>query len=223
MRKRIRLIPGKLFLAVIILLLLPPEKVVPLQYDCTRDYPLFDYRAEGNRLPWGDYVMIRSFRETTQILVCRNYYHVTIYTDRNNLREGYITASKYTELGHIISSPGIPTQLEFDTMLREYALNGLSMGGKILLQGINHYMEKIDAEEASIDMFSNEYLLKIKEGNIITEITVDARWKKLVIRQVKGKTEVSSCPSVYIDQTLDKTLRRIITEFAYKIRKTAGS
>jgi len=214
----IRLQLKQVFISVL-LLFLPLAEGKTLQKDCMRDFPLFDYRAEGNSMPWGDYIMIRSFRETTQILICRNYYHVTIYTDRNNLREGDITASKYTELGNIISSPAVPSQLEFNTMLKQYAMNGLSSGDKIMFRGIKYYMDKIDSGDTVVDSSSDEYLLKIKEGESVTEVRVDARWKKLVIRRIEGNTEMSRCPSVYIDQTLDKTLRRIITEFAYKIRK----
>ncbi|HOP29942.1 MAG TPA: hypothetical protein P5120_10145 [Spirochaetota bacterium] len=189
------------------------------QYDCMRDFPLFDYRAEGNKLPWGDYVMIRSFRETTQIIICRSYYHYTVYTDRNNLKEGDITASGYTELGQIISSPKIPSQFEFDTMLRDYILNGVSSDAGVMFYGVQYFMDRINSDKTSIHRFSEEYIMKIEEAGILTEITVDARWKKLVVKRTGAGTEASRCPSVYIDQTLDKTLKRVITEFAYKIRK----
>jgi hypothetical protein len=189
------------------------------RYDCMRDFPLFDYRAEGNRLPWGDYVMIRSFRETTQIIICRNYYHYTVYTDRNNMKEGDITASGYTELGQIITAPPVPTQHEFDTMLRDYILNGVTSDDRIMFYGVKYFMDKIGSEKTVIDRVSEEYIMKVDEGDTVTEIIIDARWKKLVIKRTRGETEAARCPSVYIDQTLDKTLKRVITEFAYKIRK----
>jgi hypothetical protein len=189
------------------------------QYDCMRDFPLFDYRAEGNKLPWGDYVMIRSFRETTQIIICRNYYHYTVYTDRNTLKEGEITASGYTELGQAITSPPVPTQLEFDTMLRDYILNGVSSGDGVMFYGVKYFMDKIGSDKTVIDRASEEYIMRVEENGTLTEITIDARWKKLVIKRIKSDTEASGCPPVYIDQTLDKTLKRVITEFAYKIRK----
>jgi len=189
------------------------------RYDCMRDFPLFDYRAEGNRLPWGDYVMIRSFRETTQIIICRNYYHYTVYTDRNNLKEGDITAAGYTELGQEISSPAIPSQLEFDTMLRDYILNGVTSDEGVMFYGVKYFMDKINSEKTAIDRYSEEYIMRIEEEGTLTEITVDARWKKLIIKRTGGETEESGCPSVYIDQTLDRILKRVITEFAYKIRK----
>jgi len=189
------------------------------QFDCMRDFPLFDYRAEGNKLPWGDYVMIRSFRETTQIIICRNYYHYTIYTDRNNMQEGYITATGYTELGQMITSPPVPSQQEFDTMLRDYILNGISSDKGDIFYGVKHFIDRIGKDNTVIDRHSEEYIMKIEENGTTTEITVDARWKKLVIKRTRAETEASRCPSVYIDQTLDKTLKRVITEFAYKIRK----
>lgn len=189
------------------------------QYDCMRDFPLFDYRAEGNKLPWGDYVMIRSFRETTQIIICSNYYHYTVYTDRNNLKEGDITASGYTELGQSITSPPVPTQLEFNTMLRDYILNGVTSDEGVMFYGVKYYMGRINSNRTSIDRYSEEYIMKTVADGAVTEITVDARWKKLIIKRTSGETEESGCPSVYIDQTLDKILKRVITEFALKIRK----
>lgn len=191
-----------------------------LQYDCDRDFPLFDYRAEGNRLPLGDYVMIRSFRETTQIIISRNHCQVTIYTDRNNLREGDIAATSWSGLDMVVSHPEIPTQLEFDRMLRDYALNGLSAGDKVMFRGVSYYLDKIGSANTTIDRYAEEYVMRIDEEGALTEITVDARWKKLVIKKLRGDPEASRCPSVYIDQTLDKTLRRIITGFAYRIRET---
>lgn len=184
-----------------------------------RDFPLFDYRAEGNKLPWGDYVMIRSFRETTQIIICRNYYQYTVYTDRNNLKEADITASGFSDLGQVISSPPIPSQFEFDKMLRDYILNGVSSDEGVMFYGVKYFMDKIGSPKTVIDRYSEEYIMRVDEGDTLTEITVDARWKKLVIKRIKGESEASMCPSVYIDQTLDKTLKRVITEFAYHIRK----
>lgn len=207
-----------IILTLLILQFLQPEGYAR-QYDCMRDFPLFDYRAEGNKLPWGDYVMIRSFRETTQIIICRNYYHYTVYTDRNNLQEGYITASGYTELGQIITTPPVPSQQEFNTMLRDYIINGVSSEDGVIFYGVKYFMDKIASDKTIIDRYSEEYIMRIEEEETQTEITVDARWKKLVIKRIKGETEASRCPSVYIDQTLDKTLKRVITEFASRIRK----
>lgn len=203
----------------ILLFLLVKAPGDALQYDCARDFPLFDYRAEGNSLPWGDYAMIRSFRETTQIIICRNHYQVTIYTDRNNLREGDIAATSWSGLDMVVSYPEIPTQLEFDRMLKDYALNGLSSGDKVMFLGARYYLDKIGSGNTSIDRYAEEYVMRIDEEGSITEITVDARWKKLIVKKIRGGTEASRCPSVYIDQTLDKTLRRIITDFAYHIRE----
>lgn len=214
--------PGRINLLNLISFLIylaAPADGIARRYDCMREFPLFDYRAEGNSLPHGEYVMIRSFRETTQIVICRNHYQYTVYTDRNNLKEGDITASSYSDLSQIVTPAEPPSQLEFDTMLRDYALNGLSSGETVMFRGINYYIEGIESENTAIDRYSEEYVMRINEEGSVTEITVDARWKKLVIRRIKGDTEASMCPSVYIDQTLDRTLRRIITDFAYHIRK----
>ncbi len=188
------------------------------RYDCTRDFPVFDYRAEGNTLPWGEYVMIRSFRETTQIIICRNHYQFTIYTDRNNLREGYITASSYSDLDQTITSPAVPSQWEFDSMLKGYVMNGTS-GDMEMFHGVSYCLDKIGFKGTSVSNSSGEYLMKVDDAGTVTEVTVDPRWKKLIIKKVNGDSEASRCPSVYVDQTLDKNLSRIIINLAYHIKK----
>ncbi len=187
--------------------------------DCMRDFPLFDYRAAGNNLPGGDYVMIRSFREITQIILCRNYYQVKIYTDRNNMKDGEITASGYSGFDQVISEPAIPSQLEFNSMLKEYTLYGLTEGAEEVYRGVIYYQDLLTSPDTLIERYADEYLIRFNSGKYPAEITLDQRWKKLVIRRVKGETEASICPSVYIDQTMDKTLKRIITEFAFIIKK----
>lgn len=219
--KRGKMGPGK-FISLMTTIIIPVLLITAgytRQYDCTRDYPVFDYRAEGNSLPWGEYVMVRSFRDTTQIIICRNHYQFTIYTDRNNLKEGDIIASSYSDLDHTITSPAVPSQWEFDSMLKSYIMNGASGGGMELFQGISYYLDKIGSEGTTVNKISGEYMVKVDDSGTLTEVIVDPRWKKLVIRRVNSDSEASRCPSVYIDQTLDKNLSRIITDFAYHLRK----
>lgn len=200
-------------------LLMVSARTSALQYDCMRDYPLFDYRAEGNSLPPGEYVMIRSYRNVTQIVICRNHYQVIIYTDRDNAREGHITAAGCSGFDQIIFNPAVPSQREFNAMLREYTMDGMKSAGSSIFKGVKYYRDKIINHRVKIEKFEDEYVMRIEEEIGETEIRLDARWKKLIIRLTGRTTEAAKCPSVYIDQTQDKNLRRIITEFAYIIRK----
>ena len=183
---------------------------------------MFDHRAEGNRLPYGDYVMIRSFREITQIIIRRDTYKTFVYTDRNNMLEGNITASAFSDFDMTVSYPAVPSQEEFNRMLAGYLEHGYSANGMNVFSGLGSFIDRLRSGNYTLEKFSDEYTIRFTDNGGEKEIIIDPRWKKLVVRTLKGGTEAALCASVNVDQTQDRNIRRVIYDFLGRIKKAGN-
>lgn len=199
--------------------LLFPAALQGVIFDCSEDIPFLEHRAEGNRLPYGDYVMIRSFREITQIIIRRDTYKTFVYTDRNNMLEGDITVSAFSEFDMTVSYPAVPSQDEFNSMLTGYLRYGYSANGMNVFSGLLPIIDRIRNGNYTLERFSDEYTIRFTDNGREQEIVIDPRWKKLVVRTLKGGPEAARCPSVDVDQTQDRNIRRAIYDFLSRIKK----
>jgi len=216
---------GKIFfryllLIIIILTIFHQTLLYAELFDCTREVPIFDHRAEGNRLPYGDYVMIRSFRDITQIIIRSDTYKTIVYTDHNNMLEGEITATAFSEFDMTVSYPAVPSQEEFNRMLNRYLMEVYSANRMNIFSGMKSFNEKIKNRNYKLENFSDEFKIKLTDTDTDKEIILDVRWKKIIVRTVKGGGEAARCPSVYVDQTQDRNIRKIIYNYAELLKQS---
>ncbi len=186
--------------------------------------PLFDYDVEKNRLPHGDYSIVRSYRKTTQLLVSRNYWMVVLYTDRENYRDSHITSVTWSRLSLAPPRRGTMEQAVFSSTVTalleegretgdgnfpglEEFLKAGKEGGVLVKNGSTYRCERADEEGAAVmemDFLRGDLSIRKKiPGN----------------GQRAGK--VVRYP-VYVRETRDREIRRLINRYNLRFRKPAG-
>jgi hypothetical protein len=185
-----------------------------------RDTPLLNSRVQENDLPWGEYVIIRSYRNTTQLLIS-NDTKIYLFTDRDNMKDSEIFISAYSRFEDIILDRATLTQQEFNIIIERvirYGYNSIST--TIPFPGCERFMEEINngAEPKKND---GDYLIYIKDENKSTALmTINTFWKKLTLRNLlKSEKFPTGFYSVYIDECYDKNIKKIIREYSGKIKK----
>jgi len=185
-----------------------------------RDTPLLNSRVQDNKLPWGEYVLVRAYRNTTQLLISNNT-KIYLYTDRDNMKDSEIFVSAYSRLEDVILNRPALTQHEFNIMIEKIIRDGdKSVSSTIPFHGCERFIEEINnGLKPQID--DGEYFIYIKERNKSTALmTINLFWKKLTVRNLLSSEEIpAGFYSVYIDECYDKNIKRILREYSGKIKK----
>ncbi len=180
--------------------------------------PLFNYDIDKNRLTLGSCEAVRSYRETTQLLVSRNHWDVALFTDRENGRDSRITAVSWSRLALVPPRREAMGQAEFSARVVELITRGsgktaerfagledfLSLGKGSRLTKTGSRFEGEISGPGGVTMMDLDFL----EGNL-------SIMKK---RALNGpRREVVRYP-VYIRETRDREIRRVINLYNLKFR-----
>ena len=184
------------------------------------DTPLLNPRVQDNDLPWGEYLLVRSYRNTTQLLISNNS-KIYLFTDRDNMKDSEIFVSAYSRFEDIILNISALPQQEFNIKVERVIRYGdNSVSAAIPFHGCERFMEEIN-NGAALTKDDGEYFIYIKDGNKSTALlTINTFWKKLTLRNLmRSELVPAGFYSVYIDESYDKNIKKIIREYSGKIKK----
>ena len=185
-----------------------------------RDTPLLNPRVQENKLPWGEYVLVRAYRNTTQLLISDNA-KIYLFTDRDNMKDSEIFVSAYSRFGDIILETPALSQHEFNIRVESAIRYGDKReSSTIPFHGCERFMEELNnGVKPKLD--DGEYFLYIKDGNKSTALmSINLFWKKLTLRNLLSSEDIpAGFYSVYVDECYDKNIKRILREYSEKIKK----
>jgi hypothetical protein len=189
--------------------------------DFYNDTPLLNPRVQENKLPWGEYILVRSYKKTTQLLKSDNA-KIYLFTDRDNMKDSEIFVSAYSRFGDIILEASALSQHEFNTTVEKAIRYGdSSASSTIPFHGCERFMEEID-KGIKPKKDDGNYFIYIKTGDKSTDLmTINTFWKKLSLRNLlSGEKFPAGFYNVYIDESYDKNIKKIILEYSGKIKKS---
>lgn len=187
-----------------------------------RGTPLLNYRVQDNTLPDGEYILVRSYRSVTQILVSAEN-KLILYTDRNNERDSEIFVSSFSTMNDIILSEPSISQHEFNLKIAKIISDGDSgITSSIPFCGADKYMEELK-KGLRPEKNEGEYYLFLKEnGRVISLMTLNPLLKKLTMRNMKDRNmKPLNFYNIYIDECYDKNIRHIITGYSSLIKNSS--
>jgi len=185
-----------------------------------RDTPLLCPKVEENRLPSGEYSLIRSYRNITQLLVSTDR-KIILYTDRDNQKDSEIFVSAYSRIENIHLNLPALQQHEFDVAVDKLIRRGdSSRSSTIHFPGGDKFIE--DIKKGTKPMKDDgEYFIYLKENSIpVSLMTISLLMKKFTLRNLLDENKIPSAfYSIYIDECYDKNIKKIIIEYFSLIKK----
>jgi len=206
-----------LFAAILVIITLCLEAANLHGY---RDTPLLNPRVQDNKLPWGEYILVRSYRNTTQLLVSDKF-KIYLYTDRDNMKDSEIFVSAYSRFEDIILETPSLTQHEFNVRVERAIRHGdKNKSSTIPFHGCERFMEEIN-NGVKPKLGDGEYFIYIKDGNKSTSLmSINLFWKKLTLRNLLSSENIpAGFYNVYVEDCYDKNIKRILREYSGKIKK----
>lgn len=185
------------------------------------DIMLFDYAVQNNDLPYGEYMMVRSYRNVTQLLVSTDVNTLYLYTDRDNCSYGDIHATGYSRLDSIIITPPPMEEVEFDRTIQSLLIHGdMREASSMRYPGLNAVLELIKSGIVKINR--SEYDSVIQTGRIpgmeSYVLSFSFMQNKLTMRYDTA-SGLRPLYQVYIDECHDDNITGIIKKFIAGARK----
>ena len=185
-----------------------------------RDTPLFCSKVEENKLPYGEYALIRSYKNITQLLVSVNT-KIILYTDRDNQKNSEIFVTAFSRIEEIHITVPVLQQHEFNLAVEKLIRKGDNgNSATIPFPGGEKFIEEIK-KGVIPEKNEGEYFIYIKENSRpVSLMTINLFWKKLTLRNILDENKIpSTFYSIYIDECYDKNIKRIIREYTAVIKK----
>jgi len=185
-----------------------------------RDTPLLNSKVQENQLPFGEYYLIRSYKNITQLLISKNT-KIILYTDRDNQKDSEIFVSGYSRVAEVILDVPTMQQHEFDLAVEKLIKNGdNSSSATIPFPGGDKFIEEIK-NGLKPEKNDGEYLIHLRENNIpVSIMVINIFWKKLSLRNILNENKApSGFYSIYINECYDKNIKKIIREYGAVIKK----
>lgn len=180
-----------------------------------RDTPLLCSKVEENNLPFGEYSLIRSYRNITQLVLSVNT-KIILYIDRDNQKDSEIFASSYSRLEEVHLNLPSMNQHEFNLAVEKLIRSGdSSASSTIPFPGCDKFIEEIKKGPVP-DRNDGEYFIYLKDNKTpVSLMTINPFWKKLTLRNILNEQKVpSTFYSIYIDECYDKNIKKIIREYS---------
>ncbi len=185
-----------------------------------RDTPLFCSKVEENKLPYGEYSLIRSYKNITQLLVSMNK-TIILYTDRDNQKNSEIFVTAFSRIEEVHLTVPALHQHEFNLAVEKLIRKGdNSSTATIPFPGGEKFIEEIK-KGVIPEKDEGEYFIYLKENSRpVSLMTINLLWKKLTLRNMFNENKIpSALYSIYIDECYDKNIKRIIREYTAVIKK----
>jgi len=187
------------------------------------DRPLFNYNVQRNRLPFGDYIFIRSYRKVTQILISSDYSLLTIYTDRNNRKHGYIKSSSFQRIGSTVVKPHKINQWEFNQLLETCLTKGdMRPYSSSKYCGPLEIFKSRNRSKTYITEQNGEYTVRYRGSEFPqSDIRLGGMDKYLSVKRLKdGKGKHNPYYEIFIRESHDPIIKKIIIKILKEIKKS---
>lgn len=184
-----------------------------------RGTPLLIPQVEENKLPYGYYFIIRSYRNITQLLVSEGK-KIVLYTDRDNQKDSEIFVSAYLRNEEMHIKVPAMQQHEFNLTIERLIRSGDSSStATISFPGCDKFIDEIK-KGTKPEKNEGEYFIYIKDnGRKQSLMTINLIWKKLTLRNMLDPDKIpSSFYSIYIDESHDTGIIGIIREYSRMIK-----
>ncbi len=176
-------------------------------------------KVQENDLPFGEYSLIRSYRNITQLLISVNT-RIILYTDRDNQRDSEIFVTAYSRLEEVILNVPTLHQHEFNLAVEKLIRKGDSSStSNIPFPGAEKFIEEIKKGIKPVKE-DGEFFIYLNENNRpVSLMTINLMWKKITIRNILNEQKVpSTFYSIYTDECYDKHIKKILREFTSEIK-----
>jgi len=182
------------------------------------DTPLLRYRVQENKLPYGDYVLIRSYRNVTQLLISKDHNILLLYTDRDNRKENEIKATGFSRVDSVILNIPPLSQVEFNHIVETFLIEGDTREFSTRQNSaLKYFIENINEAGMQYTKEDTEHRLRLvdENGETVSAMNFDPFWKSLSIRSAKNdKGETNLYHEVLIKETWDKNIKKIIRQYS---------
>ncbi|PKL16303.1 MAG: hypothetical protein CVV49_16940 [Spirochaetae bacterium HGW-Spirochaetae-5] len=185
-----------------------------------RETPLLNAKVQENILPFGEYSLIRSYRNVTQILISVNT-KIILYTDRENQKDSEIFVTAYSRLEEVILNVPTIQQHEFNLKVEKLIRKGDSSStSTIPFPGAEKFIEEIKKGAKPVKD-EGEFFIYLRDNNRpVSLMTINLIWKKLTIRNILNEHKVpSTFYSIYTDECYDKNIKKILRELSGEIKR----
>jgi hypothetical protein len=184
-----------------------------------RETPLLNAKVQENKLPFGEYSLVRSYRNVTQLLISVNT-KIILYTDRDNQKDSEIFVTAYSRLEEVKLNVPTIQQHEFNLTVEKLIRKGDSSStSTIPFPGAEKFLEGI-AKDVKPVKDEGEFFIYLNDNNRPSSLmTINLMWKKLTIRNILNEHKVpSTFYSIYTDECYDKNIKKILREITGKIK-----
>jgi hypothetical protein len=180
------------------------------------DTPLLDYTVQNNNLPYGDYVLIRSWRNVTQLLISKDYNILLLYTDRNNRKDSAVTANGFSRVNSVILDVPPLRQSEFNHIIETFLVQGDSREfSDRKFKGLDYFITNTGEKFIRYSRENTVHKIRtINDGNeIVSSVNFDSFWKSLSIRD-KSMGADGNLHHILITNSYDKNIKKILIKYA---------
>jgi len=185
-----------------------------------RDTPLLCSKVEENHLPYGEYSIVRSYRNVTQLLISANA-KIILYTDRDNQKDSEIYVSAYSPIEEIHLEASPMQQHEFDLAVEKLIKKGdTGVSATYPFTGCDTIIDELQTG-LKPEKVDDEYYIYLKRNSRpVSLMTINLLWKKLTLRNIPNEENTPSIfYSIYINESYDKNIKRIIREYFAVLKK----
>ncbi|NLV66369.1 MAG: hypothetical protein GXY14_01720 [Spirochaetes bacterium] len=187
------------------------------------DTMLFDYTVQNNKLPFGEYIMVRSFRGITQLLISTDVNKLYLYTDRDNTRPGHIVSSGFSRIDSIILQPPETDQFLFDSLVGQAITHGDPRRISTMpYPGLGRVLALLRSGDVRVVNDDSESLIIIKGAGGIAPFVLkyDAPWNKLTLRyDTSGPEYMPLIWQIYINESTDRNIKPLLRKFSADARR----
>lgn len=190
------------------------------------DTMLFDYTVQNNKLPFGEYIMVRSFRQITQLLISTDVNKLYLYTDRNNTKSGHIVSSGFSQIDSLVLQAPEMDQFLFDSLVGQAITQGDPREiSTMSYPGLGRVLALLRSGDARIVRDDSESLILIKgiKGMAPFVLKYDAPWSKLTLRyDTTGPEYRPLYWQIYINESTDRNIKPLLHKFSSDARKISA-
>lgn len=204
-------IKGKILLTAILLL-----HYAPAAHSGINDTPIFDYTVQNNDLPYGEYVLIRSWRNVTQLLISKNHNTLLLYTDRGNIRDDKIRGTGFSRVDSVILDIPPLSRTEFSHIIESFIIRGDSREFSTReYKGLDYFINNVSQNFILYSKEDTEHklLLLNNEKKITASVNFDPFWKSLSIRGENIGAD-ANLHHILIQNSYDKNIKKIIRKYS---------
>lgn len=180
------------------------------------DTPLFDYTVQNNNLPYGEYVLIRAWRNVTQLLISKDNNTLLLYTDRGNMKEDKINGTGFSRVNSVILDAAPLSRGEFNHIVESFILWGDSREfSTSTYRGLDYFINNVSEDFILYSKENTEHKLRLvnNEKKILASVNFDPFWKSLSLIE-KNNGADDTLHHILIKNSYNRSIKKIIRKYS---------